>query len=109
MLISPPDSVLAEAGAMKPRPSIASTLAVAEPTLRIAWWPERRHLIPGTLSRLRWMVETAGGRAWLIFDPTDDDALTVDEVRTAAEAAGFSAAREVPLDPGDIALELSLS
>ena len=75
MCVAAPDSVLAEAGAMKPRPSFASTLLTAEPTARLVWWPERRYLEPQTLSRLKWLIETARGQAWLILDEQDSHEL----------------------------------
>jgi hypothetical protein len=108
MLIAPPDSVLAEAGRMRPRPSIASTLYVAEPTARIAWWPERRQLTPAALSRLRWMLEGDGARAWLVLDGEDGAAPTAPEARDAATAAGLTVAVERPLGGGDTALEVHL-
>ncbi|MBI2764481.1 MAG: hypothetical protein HYX53_01075 [Chloroflexi bacterium] len=108
MLIAPPDSVLAEAGRMRPRPSIASTLYVAEPAARIAWWPERRQLTPAALSRLRWMLEGDGARAWLIIDATDDDALTPGAVRGAVTAAGLTVAGERSRAGGESALEVHL-
>ncbi len=89
MLFAPPDSVLAEAGRMKPRPSIASSLNVGEPCRRIAWWPEQGTLTPGNVSRLRWMVEAAEGRAWLVFDPDDEDAPAAQAVRDAIREAGM--------------------
>lgn len=107
MLIAPPDDVLAEAGRMKPRPSVASTLQVAEPTRRIAWWAERRLLNPGSLSRLRWMIPIAGGEAWLIFDPADDEPLTVEEVRASLRDTGLAVGDERTLSSGDIALRLT--
>src|SRR5688572_5226897 len=81
MLIAPPDSVLQEAGRMKPRPSIASTLQVAEPTARIVWWPEQRHLTPATLSRFAWMLSAADGMGWLIAESDGD--VTEADIRAA--------------------------
>ncbi|MGH2631824.1 MAG: hypothetical protein ACRDG3_00310 [Tepidiformaceae bacterium] len=107
MLINAPDSVLAAAAAMKPRPSFASTLQVGEPTPRIAWWTERRLLDAATLSRLYWMVQTAAGEAWLIFDPTDEDALTVAEVRAAVDASPLEVQEETALADGEVALHVA--
>lgn len=107
MLVAPPDDVLAEAGRMKPRPSVASTLQVAEPTRRIAWWAERRLLNPGSLSRLRWMITLGNGEAWLLFDPTDDDALSTEEVRDSLRDTGLAVRGERTLSSGDVALRLT--
>jgi len=107
MLINAPDSVLAAAAAMKPRPSFASTLQVGEPTPRIAWWTERRLLDAATLSRLHWMVQTAAGEAWLIFDPFDDEGLTVGEVRSALAETAFEMMDEVPLTDGEVAIHVA--
>jgi hypothetical protein len=109
MLISPPDDVLAEAGRMKPRPSVASTLQVAEPTARMAWWAERRLLNPGSLSRFRWMLSAASGEAWLLFDPHEEDALSAAEVRSSLEETGLSATEERTLGSGDVALRLTVT
>jgi len=109
MLISPPDDVLAEAGRMKPRPSVASTLQVAEPTQRIAWWADRRLLNPGSLSRLRWMIAIARGEAWLLFDPAEDEPLSINEVRASLQDTGLTASGDRTLASGDIALRLTTS
>jgi hypothetical protein len=70
MLIEPPDDVLLAAQAMKPRPSIASTLQVAEPSPRMVWWAEPGSLRAATLSRFRWMISAAGpADAWLVVAP----------------------------------------
>lgn len=106
MLISPPDSVLAEAGRMSPRPSIASTLQVGEPTQRIAWWVERRLLNPGSLSRFNWMLETAGGHGWLIFDP-EDEGLSLDDVHQALAPTNLRWEAEFRLPSGDIAVPVA--
>lgn len=105
ILFAPPDSVLAEAGGMKPRPSIASSLNTGEPCRRIAWWPQQATLTAANLSRLRWMVETAQGRAWLIFDPTDEDGPAAEDVRAAVATAGFTVASE-RADAGEVAIEV---
>lgn len=88
LLIAPPDAVLAEAGTIKPRPTIASTLQMASPGARIAWWPERRLLEPAQLSRLRWLLSLSRGEAWIVVD--DDDEVTPAEVRAALDGAGLA-------------------
>ena len=59
LLIDPPDEVLAEAGRMDPRPKVSSSLQVAAPAGRIAWWPRGDDLEVATLSRLAWMLSAA--------------------------------------------------
>lgn len=103
MLIDPPDSALAEAGRLSPRPTIASTLQVAEPAAQVAWWPERRLLEPATLSRLRWLLQNAGGEAWLIVDP-GDEGIEPRELRQALIAASFTVLDERPLGSAGYAL-----
>ena len=61
MLIDPPDEALAEAGRLEPRPTVASSLQVAEPALQIAWWPQREELSAESISKLAWML--SGSRA----------------------------------------------
>lgn len=107
MVISAPDSVLAEAGAMKPRPSFASTLLTAEPASRIVWWPEKRHLETGTLQRLAWMVQSGGGTAWLVIDPEEDESPRGDELRDALQTAGMTVAEERTIGRGEIALRVT--
>jgi hypothetical protein len=106
MLIEPPDSVLAEAGQMKPRPSIASSLQVAEPAARIAWWAERSMLTPALLSRLHWMISTAGGEGWIVFEPADEAELSCAGVRAAIEGSPLAALGETVLTTGDIAIRV---
>lgn len=107
MLISPPDAVLAEASQLSPRPSIASTLQVGEPTQRIAWWLERRFLSPALLSRFYWMLQSAGGTGWLIFDPAEDEPLTVAELREALAPTELMPGVSIDLPNGDIALSVA--
>ena len=92
LLVAPPDSVLAEASLVKPRPGVASTLQVASPSPHIVWWPERRLLEPGQLSRLRWLISVSRGDAWLVID--EDDEVTPAEVRSALGPAGLAVAEE---------------
>jgi hypothetical protein len=106
MLVAPTDAVLAEAGRMKPRPSIASTLQVAEPAAHIVWWPERRLLDTARLSRLRWMLEAGKGVAWLVWDPQDEE-LTAVDVRNAAASAGLTVTGERTVSAGEVALEFA--
>jgi hypothetical protein len=95
MLVSAPDSVMAEAGAMKPRPAFASSIMTAEPAAHILWWPEPRYLADGALSRLRWLLENGGpGGAWLVLDADDDALPTLDALRDLVSAAGLAVAGE---------------
>jgi len=107
MVISAPDSVLAEAGAMKPRPSFASTLLTAEPASRIVWWPEKRHLDGGTLRRLGWMVGPGSGVAWLVIDPAEEESPGGDELRAALLAVGMAVAEERAIGRGEVALRVT--
>ena len=107
MCVAAPDSVLAEAGAMKPRPSFASTLLTAEPTARLIWWPERRHLEPPTLTRLKWLIETAVGEAWLILDDAEEESLGEEELTAALQGAGLQPEPGRQLGRGEIAVRVS--
>jgi len=109
MVISAPDSVLAEAGAMKPRPSFASTLLTADPAARIVWWPEQRHLDPGTLARLAWLAGAAGGGTWLVIDPAEEESPTGDALRAALAVAGLSVVETRPIGRGETALRVASS
>jgi hypothetical protein len=106
MCVAAPDSVLAEAGAMKPRPSFASTLLTAEPTARLAWWPERRYLEPQTLSRLKWLIETARGQAWLILDEAEEESPSEAELRAALAKARLSAGPGRAIGGGELAVSV---
>lgn len=106
MLIEPPDAVLAEAASVRPRPSVASTLQVAEPTPRIAWWPDARHLDERPLSRLLWMVSVAQGEAWIVAG-SDEEAPTPGDVRTALEASQFTTEEERAMDDGSTAFRVT--
>lgn len=107
MVISAPDSVLAEAGVMKPRPSFASTLLTAEPAARIVWWPEKGHMEAGTLRRLAWLVEAGGGSAWLILDPGEEESPGAAELRAALAGAGMSIAEERAIGRGEVAFRVA--
>ena len=104
MVVAAPDSVLAEAGAMKPRPSFASTLVTAKPTARLVWWPERRHLEAQTLGRLRWLLEVSGGGAWLVVDESEEESPSEDELRAILEAVGLRPGPSVALGRGEVAV-----
>lgn len=106
LLISAPDSVLAEAGAMKPRPAFVSNLLTAHPAARILWWPERHHLEPGTMRRLAWMVTNAPGEAWLIVDPGEEDSPSPDDVRVALAETGLEFVDETAIGRGEIAVRV---
>ncbi len=105
LLIAPPDAVLAEAGRMKPRPLIASTLSVARPTPQVAWWSERRLLDPATLSRFNWMLQVAQGKGWIVVDP-DEEGITGEELREAVGRSALRPGEERQLSNGEIALEV---
>ncbi|WP_322796798.1 hypothetical protein [Tepidiforma sp.] len=103
MLIAPPDGALAEAGRMKPRPAVASTLLTAEPTPRILWWPEPAELRPGLLSRLRWLLESASGEAWLILDAHEPAAASLPD---GLRSARFDLLETRPIGRGETALRI---
>ena len=71
LLVSPPDTALAEAAGLKPRPSIVSGMRTAEPAACIVWWPEAEDLTEVALARLRWLLENSRGLAWVIIDPAE--------------------------------------
>ena len=104
MVVAAPDSVLAEAGAMKPRPSFASTLVTAKPTARLVWWPERRHLEAQTLGRLRWLLEVSGGGVWLVPGGSEEGAPSGIELRAIPGAVGLRAGASVALGRGEVAV-----
>jgi hypothetical protein len=108
MCVSAPDSVLAEAGAMSPRPSFASTLLTAEPTARLVWWPERQHLAKHVFERLRWLIEMSGGQAWLVLDEGEEESPSEAELLPLLDHAGLKADRSQPLGRGETALRVSL-
>jgi hypothetical protein len=109
MVISAPDSVLAESGAMKPRPSFASTLLTAEPASRIVWWPEKRYLDGGTLQRLAWMVEAGTAVAWLVIDPGEEESPAGGELRAAIRGAGMVVEEERAIGRGELALRVGMA
>ena len=109
MLIDPPDDVLEEAGRLDPRPTVASSLQVAEPALQIAWWPRRDDLSPESLSRLMWMLSAAGGGAgWLVSDG-DEESPSGEELRSAVQGSALRIAGEAALDDGGFALRVAVA
>ncbi len=106
MLVSAPDSVLAEASRMKPRPAFASSILTAEPTARILWWPERAQLDPALLSRLAWMTAVARGEAWLILDPAEPESPAPAELHPLLAAASLALVEERPIGRGETALHV---
>ena len=107
MLIDPPDEVLAEAGRLEPRPTIASSLQVAEPALQIAWWPQRDDLSAASLSRLAWMLSAAEGvEGWLVSDG-DEESPGRDVLLAALDGSSLRAQEEKALEDGGFALRLA--
>lgn len=107
MLIGAPESVLKEADKMKPRPSFASTLQVAEPTPRMAWWPQRRLLNPRTLTRLGWMLSSAKGEAWIVVRPAESEGLRAVDVKAALMGTTLRAHEELALSSGAVAVRVT--
>lgn len=106
LLIEPPDHVLAEAGSMKPRPVIASSVMTAQPATLVAWWPERERLDRNAMNRLHWMVTAAAGSAWVVIDPGDDAAATRNDLLAAMTDSGFSEGEQRSLSTGELAVQL---
>jgi hypothetical protein len=109
MCVAAPDSVLAEAAAMKPRPSFASTLLTAEPTARLLWWPELQHLEQQTLTRLKWLIETAAGEAWLILDSAEPESPKESATTESLAEVGLNVATSTRLGRNEIALSIGLT
>lgn len=107
MCVAAPDSVLAEAGAMKPRPSFASTLLTAEPSARLVWWPEIIHLEDRFMARLKWLAETSGGAAWLVIDPNEEESPSRESLVASLENAGLVVESSRALSRGETALAVS--
>jgi hypothetical protein len=105
LLVNAPDYVLPDVAALKPRPAFASSLQTAEPTRRIIWWPERSYLTAPMVSRLRWMLETAAGEAWLLYDPEDPETVTPTEIVATLATLRLASTAEVTLENGDVALQ----
>lgn len=107
MLIAPSDEALAEAAAMRPRPSVASSLLVAEPTARIVWWAARDDLTPGDIERFRWMVTAVqGAEAWVVLDPEDTPPITASEFGALLDGSGLRADGERTLASGETAVRV---
>lgn len=87
-LVEPPDAVLAEAGHMTPRPTIASSVDTARPAQRMVWWPQPEELNAATLGRLRWLLAASGGLLWVVVEA--ETGLAVDVVVATLAAAGFT-------------------
>ena len=105
LLVSPPDTALAEAATLKPRPSIASGMRTAEPATTIIWWPEADALTPSALNRLRWMLENGEGIGWIVLDP-DEGLPPVAEVAPSLIEAGLRLQDERALPSGETAVEV---
>ncbi|MCY4391241.1 MAG: hypothetical protein OXE43_04215 [Chloroflexi bacterium] len=107
MLIDPPDDVLAEAGRLEPRPTVASSLQVAEPALQIAWWPQREELTAESVSKLAWMLSVVeGSEGWLVSDG-DEESPTREGLRAAVEGSSLAVMGEAELDGGGLGLRLT--
>ena len=107
MLIDPPDDVFAEAGRLEPRPTVASSLQVAEPALQIAWWPQREELTAESVSKLAWMLSVVeGSEGWLVSDG-DEESPTREELRAAVEGSSLAVLGEAELDGGGLGLRLA--
>lgn len=107
MLIDPPDDVLAEAGGLEPRPTVASSLQVAEPALQIAWWPQRAELTAESVSKLAWMLSVVErSEGWLVSDG-DEESPTHEELRAAVEGSALAVQGETELDGGGLGLRLA--
>ena len=107
MLIDPPDDVLAEAGRLEPRPTVASSLQVAEPALQIAWWPQREELTAESVSKLAWMLSVVeGSEGWLVSDG-DEESPTREELRAAVDGSALGVEGEADLEDGSLGLRLA--
>ena len=102
LLASAPDALLSEAGRLKPRPTFASGLMTAEPADRIVWWPNERTLSAGALSRLRWMLASAGGEGWLVFD-AEDQPPAEPELASLLAVAALALIERLPFPDGECA------
>lgn len=106
MLIDPPDDVLAEAGRLEPRPTVASSLQVAEPALQIAWWPQREELTAEAISKLAWMLSVVeGAEGWLVGDG-DEESPSGEELRAAVEGSALRVEGETALEDGGVGLRV---
>ena len=106
MLIDPPDDVLAEAGRLEPRPTVASSLQVAEPALQIAWWPQQEELTPEAISRLAWMLSVVeGAEGWLVSEG-DEESPSGEELRAAVEGSALRMEGATALEDGGVGLRV---
>ncbi|MCY3647116.1 MAG: hypothetical protein OXH07_09095 [Chloroflexi bacterium] len=107
MLIDPPDDVLGEAGRLEPRPTVASSLQVAEPALQIAWWPQREELTAEGISKLAWMLSVVeGARGWLVSDG-DEESPTREEVLAAVGESALRVEGETALNEDGFAVRVA--
>jgi len=108
MLIDPPEDVLGEAGRLEPRPTVASSLQMAEPALQMAWWPQREELTAEAISKLAWMLSVTGGEGvgWLASEG-DEESPTREELRAAVEGSALRVEGEIALDEGGVALRVA--
>lgn len=107
MLIDPPDEVLGEAAGLEPRPTVASSLQVAEPALQIAWWPQREELTAEGISKLAWMLSVVeGARGWLVSDG-DEESPTREEVLAAVAESALRVEGETTLDEDGFGVRLA--
>lgn len=108
MLIDPPDEVLGEAARLELRPTVASSLQVAEPALQIAWWPQREELTAEGISKLAWMLSVVeGARGWLVSDG-DEESPTREEVLAAVAESALRVEEETVLDEDGFAVRLAV-
>ena len=108
MLIDPPDDVLGEAGRLDPRPTVASSLQVAEPALQIAWWPQRDELTAEGISKLAWMLSVVeGAEGWLVSDG-DEESPSREELLAAVTESALRVERETALDEDGFAVRLAV-
>lgn len=108
MLIDPPDYVLAEASGIQPRPTVVSSLQVAEPTMQIVWWPQQGELTTEGISKLGWMLSVvSGSKAWLVGDG-EDASPSAKEMRAAVEGTLLRVEKETTFGEGGTALRLAL-
>lgn len=108
MLIDPPDDVLGEAGRLDPRPTVASSLQVAEPALQIAWWPQVNELTAEGISKLAWMLSVVeGAEGWLVSDG-DEESPSREELLAAVTESALRVEGETALDEDGFAVQVAV-